>query len=232
MSKLLCTIAATSCISYDRITVPRMYAYAKQCDSDFMAITQPSFGSVWDATNGWEGNPSMWKLPLLRWFARQHQYSTLAFADADVFIRKDSPSIFEAAEANGGEGFHICRDMNSEREVPLWIQWARERYGLLHDPAPDSFYGNAGVWCVTKKAAQAMCSSMTLFPEIHTRFLEQDYIQLMATHAGVKRELPIVFNIAYPCQIQDPNAGHFLHPCGMCHKDKHEWLERIEAMNI
>lgn len=229
MSRLLCTITATDAISYDCITVPRIYAYAKRCGADFMAVTQPSFGEVWDATNGRAGSPSMWKLPLLRWFSKQPVYSTLVFVDADVFIRKDSPSIFDAVE---GDGFHVARDANSDPEVPRWTQWARERYGLMESPPDHLFYANAGVWRVSRAAAKSMVHSMGLFPEIHTRYMEQDYIQLMANHAGVIRELPLVFNIAFPCQVYDPNAGHFLHVCGLSHQDKHDWLVRIEAMGI
>lgn len=230
--KLLCTISATDAVvPYEGITLPRMYSYAKRWGADFMAVTQPSFGTIWDASNDREGNPSTWKVPLIKWFAGQNIYSGLAFVDADVFIRKNSPSIFEAMEGDG-EAFHACPDMFNEREFPHWRQWAQERYGLMNGLCEADFYLNAGVWCVSKNAAVNIAQSMDLFPVMHTRWLEQDYLQLMARHAGPVKKLPHEFNVAYPYMTHNPDDGHFLHCCGLGHHDKIPWLARLESLGI
>lgn len=228
--KLLCTIASGDSINYDGITVPRMYSYARRHGADFYAVTGRTHGPVWDATNNCEGGPSTWKLPLLRWFTTQSHYRQLAYVDADTYIKCDAPSIFDAA--SGMPGFHACRDMNSDRELPLWTSWVQQRYGfpLSSDPLP--FYANAGVWAVSQTAARAMNYASGDFPEVHTRWQEQDVMNLLAHHSSTLRELDPAFNVPYPYATQDPNAGHFLHACGINQGDKLEWFTKLESLGI
>lgn len=228
--KLLCTIASGEGINFDHITVPRMYSYARRHGADFYAVTRRTHGPVRDDTNDREGGPSMWKLALMNWFTTQSHYSQLAFVDADVLIKKNAPSIFDAFD--DGPGFHVAKDMNNERELPLWADWAWTHYKFSNKSNPHPFYGNCGVWAVNQGTVRRMVETMYRLGEIHTRYEEQDFMNLLAHKCGAMKELPSSFNVPFPYLTTDHTEGHFLHLCGLANQDKLPWLEKLNELDV
>lgn len=229
MSNLLVTIAAGESIDYGDLTIPRMYDYARSCGADLMVITQPVFGSVWDATNRTVGGPSFWKLPLIQWFAKQSIHRRMAYVDVDVFIKKGAPSIFRSEP---DDGVAMAMDMNSEREAPEWEKWAEEHYPDTPRSDGPPGYFNAGVWEMHLGAAVRLTMEMGLHPSIFSRWFEQDFMNLCARSSGNLRELPKEFNCPVPYMTRDISQGHFLHLCGLPQQEKRAWLLRMEHAEL
>lgn len=228
MKRLIVTIAAGDSIDYGDITIPRFFKYAKKHNADLWVITTPIFGEVINATTGQGGNPSWWKLPLIEWFAEQDNYHQLCYIDIDVLVMEKSPCIFDFHR----QGFSMCPDMNSAREWPLWQEWRAEHYPGAEVQETLEKYFNAGVWVTDRPSAIHLTKIMDHYPEIHSRWMEQDYVNFITRAAGFLHELPEEFNHPVPHLSRSLNHGCFLHLCGLAQDQKREWLIRMELAEL
>lgn len=229
MKRLITTIASGDAINFGHITIPRMAEYARRVNADLWVITQPVFGEIQNSSNS--RNPSWWKVGLLEWLSRQELYHALLHLDIDVLIKKDAPDVFGSLSPL--QSLIMARDMNSDREFPLWQAWAKEKYGLDLNPAEPSYF-NAGVILARPAAGYHLRVFRDHYPVLHDGWLEQHTLNcifhgLPEHHQGV---LPETFNVPFPYLTTDHTAGHFLHLCGLANQDKLPWLEKLNELDV
>jgi len=235
MKPLICTIAAGDAIDYGHITIPRMGEYAKRIGAAFQVIDEPFPNPVIDADTGEPGGPTYWKIPLIEWMGEQDKFHSMLYLDCDIFVKRSAGNIFQNFDHLSS--LMMTPDMHSERELPEWKAWAAKHYGLgapfLHEGKPEVYF-NAGMFLMRPAAAYHMRLMRQQFPEIHSHWGDQGFLNCWAKfmegrHLGVLSE---TWNVPYPYQTQDPNAGHFLHACGLAQQDKLPWFEKLEALGI
>lgn len=233
MGLLLATIASGEVIDYGHITMPRMYEYARKVGADFHVITSNRMPICSGLPQITKENPSWWKLALIEWFGWQTTYTSLAFIDIDVFIPKSADDIFQSATTLKGDtrvwdAIYMCPDMNDARELPLWMQWVRDNYPkVILDQKPKN-YLNAGIW-VTDRTSALRIGKFLQENQLHSRWIEQDVLQLAAYQGGCASLLDPKFNQPIPFKSKDvSNKSGFWHLCGMPQNSKLEWLERMD----
>lgn len=217
MRNLVATIAAGPAVNWGHLTVPRVYQYARKCDADFQVITGPTF------INGL-AHPAWWKLPLIEWFSRQENYSRMLFLDADVIIPETAANIFEEC---GNPGIWVAADEYAPREFPQWRDWVRQHYnGAI---IPDTWlYRNTGVFLIDVPAAKRLSLHAIEWPEHHTRWLEQDYLNMLMAQAGGSQVLPVKFNYRIGSMDDSLENGEFWHLYGLSPENRLAWIEGWE----
>lgn len=235
MLPIIVTIAAGEEINYRDITIPRMKDYAHKVGADFWVIDRAQFGDVIDADTGQPGGATYWKIPLIEWLGKQETYHSMLYLDADVFVKRDAPDIF--SELGHMDSLAIAKDMHSERELPLWEEWASKHYRFSTAFLPErvkSAYFNAGVFLMRPAAAYRMRQFRNHFPDIHSQWQDQGLVNCWAKSMPTDQlaVLAPCWNVPYPYATQDPNAGHFLHACGINQADKLAWFQKLESLGI
>lgn len=233
MKRLITTIASGEAINFGHITIPRMAEYARRVNADLWVITQPVFGEIQNSSNS--RNPSWWKVGLLEWLSRQELYGLLLHLDIDVFIKSGSPDIFETLLPI--QTFAMAADMNSARELPLFEDWANEKYGLYLPLEGNPFeqdYMNAGVFLARPSAGHRMRHFRDNHPVLHDGWLEQSTLNCLFHSLPWHHQAVLSrdFNVPFPYLTTDHTAGHFLHLCGLANQDKLPWLEKLNELDV
>lgn len=221
---LIVTIDSHYASRWAHITSPRLYSYAETVNADLWVITGPVFGEMLDATSGGNANPSAWKIPLTKWFAHQSLYRRMLFVDADIFIPARAGNVFEECQE---DGVWMAEDMTAEANAAPWREWAQQCYPgtILPD---DWIYRNNGVFLTDAGSALVLSDLYGKFPDLHTRWVEQDLANIVVSISGLGKMMPGKYNHPCPWKTLNYSEGDFIHTCGCSNVDRHLWFERME----
>lgn len=227
--KLIVTIDVGTAMDWTHITQPRLYDYAKKIGAGLWFITGSVFEDLWDETNQCAAHPSFWKIPLVKWFAKQELYDQMLFIDSDVFIPKTSGNIFEALPEPGA---YFAEDMGADDNYLPWREWAKKHYPDFDIPS-DWVYRNNGIFLMDKVSAEVIAGAYNQLDKLHARWIEQCAANVALATSGVVKMLPSIWN--FPCPFKTLEFPHnaWLHACGCSNVDRRLWFERmIEAEKL
>jgi hypothetical protein len=177
--RLIITVATGSeCEKISAISSPQMRRYAEQCNADFVCLT--------GVTQGW------WGLEKFRIRPFAEQYKQTLFLDADIWIKDDSPNIFDTSE---DIAVHDDMPHNS-------CDWVANEYTAVHQSQgnsvkwPARWLLNSGVVLTSNKAASVWTPPSRPLPGKHCD--EQFWVEHQIEQSGLPvHRLDIRFNTQY-----------------------------------
>lgn len=160
MRRVLATIAIGEHVAVHDITGPRMEEYARQIDAEYLVIRETE-----------RKPPHYAKFDLLSRVVAEG-FDKLLYVDADIYIRKQAPNIFDH--------YHSAAFSEIPHPRPDWVSkpviWIRDN--LVPDWPADRYF-NTGVMVIESeelKSLAAITANATPVPGI---FYEQDQLNTL-----------------------------------------------------
>lgn len=214
MKKALVTLAIGQFHRIYELTAPRMREYAEQIGAEHLVITET------------QQHPAHFaKFDLITRLADEG-YDAALYLDADIYIRRAAPDIFE----------HFSSAAFSEfpHPEPAWVQqairWIRRN---LAGDWPGDRYFNTGVLVLDKQSLTELATRIAEVQPVTGIYWEQDQLNVLMRNAGVPHQvLPACWN-QFCSQVwftpAKAVAAYFLHATGATLENKLRQLQELIA---
>lgn len=198
------------------ITYPRIKAYAKKCNADFIEIepNQIAFPNM------------MWNKHYIYGLFENKKYDRILWLDADILISKHAPNIFDTFRDD------FIGMLNEAKYFPERIKQKFWYFGALDSSVNlwsiDDFYFNAGVMLVPRKYASLFCMPLKF---IDSPMHEQDHFNFLINVCGMTvNDIEYKWNHLNGIKEPDRQDSYFIHFSNLSPTKDMELIKKYDAM--
>lgn len=218
-ARVICTIVSGKFDAIFNETAVAMREYADKCDADLRIHPADGMDPRWGPT------PHFAKYELFCELA-ETDYERVLYLDADVYVRKNAPNIFQTYKFTAARS-----EFPHPRPHTIFaaIDWIREHIHPLWDR--DRYY-NTGVLLFDDVTLMKLARKLKECVPQQGRFFEQCQLNWLLREVGMPEEqLGLAWNAPigpnWHNQIPDYSQVYFLHGNAV---EKHKKLETLQSM--